>query len=62
MKTSEAMDQPITSCAFSSNGQIFAYAVSYDWSKGHEFYNPQKKNFIYLRPCFEDLKPRTKTN
>ena len=54
------MDQPITACAFSSNGQIFAYAVSYDWSRGHEFYNPQKKNHIYLRSCFEDLKPRVK--
>lgn len=27
------MDQSITKCAFNSNGQIFAYAVSYDWSK-----------------------------
>jgi len=40
--------------------QIFAYAVSYDWSQGHEFYNPQKKNYIFLRQCFEDLKPRQK--
>ena len=62
LKTSEAMDQPISCCAFSSSGQIFAYAASYDWSKGHEFYSPQKKNVIYLRACFDDLKPRTKTN
>ncbi len=62
LKTSEAMDQPITCCTFSHTGQIFAYAVSYDWSKGYEYYNPQKKNYIYLRPCYEDLKPRTKTN
>ncbi len=41
--------------------QIFAYAVSYDWSRGHEYHNPQKKNYIYLRSCFEDLKPRTKS-
>ncbi|TRY72553.1 hypothetical protein TCAL_00993 [Tigriopus californicus] len=60
LKTSEPMDQPITACSFSSNGQIFAYAVSYDWSRGHEFYNPQKKNYIFLRPCFDDLKPRAK--
>jgi len=62
LKTSEAMDQPISCCAFSSSGQIFAYAASYDWSKGHEFYSPQKKNVIYLRACYDDLKPRTKTN
>jgi len=58
LKSSESMDQSITKCAFNANGQIFAYAVGYDWSKGHEFYNPQKKSFIYLRPCFEELKPR----
>lgn len=37
LKTSEAMEQPISSCAFNFNGNIFAYSVSYDWSKvcGH---------------------------
>lgn len=33
LKTSEQLDQPITACAFNSNGNIFAYASSYDWSK-----------------------------
>jgi mRNA export factor len=34
LKTLEhAVDQPITCCAFNGDGQIFAYAVSYDWSK-----------------------------
>lgn len=61
LKTSEAMEQPITCCTFNHNGQIFAYSVSYDWSKGHEYYNPQKKNYIFLHPCYEDLKPRSKT-
>ncbi|KAF7273215.1 hypothetical protein GWI33_014067 [Rhynchophorus ferrugineus] len=59
LKASETMEQPISRCAFNHNGQIFAYAVSYDWSKGHEFYNTQKKNYIFLRSCFEELKPRT---
>ncbi|XP_019876846.1 protein Rae1 [Aethina tumida] len=58
LKPSEAMEQPITRCAFNHNGQIFAYAVSYDWSKGHEFYNTQKKNYIFLRSCYDELKPR----
>ncbi|KAF0307231.1 mRNA export factor [Amphibalanus amphitrite] len=61
LKTSEAMEQSITKCAFNHTGQIFAYAVSYDWSKGHEFYTPTKKNYIFLHPCFEELKPRPKT-
>lgn len=58
LKPSEAMEQSITRCCFNSNGQIFAYAVSYDWSKGHEFYNPTKKNYIFLRSCLDELKPR----
>jgi len=58
LKTSEQMEQPITKCCFSSKGDLFAYSVSYDWSKGHEFYNPQKKNYIFLHGCFEELRPR----
>lgn len=33
LKTSEQLDQPITACCFNHNGNIFAYASSYDWSK-----------------------------
>ncbi|ENN80115.1 protein Rae1 [Dendroctonus ponderosae] len=58
LKASSEMEQSISTCAFNHNGQIFAYAVSYDWSKGHEYHNPQKKNYIYLRSCFDELKPR----
>lgn len=58
LKTSEQLDQPITRCCFSANGQLFAYSVSYDWSKGHEFYNAQKKNYIFLHPAFQDMSPR----
>lgn len=60
LKTSEQLDQPIAACCFNHNGNIFAYASSYDWSKGHEFYNPQKKNYIFLRNAAEELKPRNK--
>lgn len=59
LKSSETMEQSITKCCFNASGQIFAYAVGYDWSKGHEYYNPAKKTQMYLRPCFDDLKPRT---
>ncbi|GBP36082.1 mRNA export factor [Eumeta japonica] len=58
LKSNEALDQPITRCAFNHAGQIFAYSVGYDWSKGHEHFNPAKKPHIYLKPCYEDLKPR----
>lgn len=58
LKTSDVKDQSITNCAFNANGEIFAYAVGYDWSKGHEYFNPAKKPQIFLRSCFEEMKPR----
>ncbi|KAK7503969.1 hypothetical protein BaRGS_00004701 [Batillaria attramentaria] len=62
LKTSEQFDQPITTCNFNAQGNIFAYASSYDWSKGHEGYDPQKmKPHIFLRPCFDELKPSKRT-
>lgn len=60
LKTSEQVEQPVTRSSFSARGEIFAYSVSYDWSKGHEYYNPQKKNYIFLHNCFEELRPRKK--
>lgn len=46
---------PIPACAFNRDGTIFAYAVSYDWSKGYSEYNPQvMKNTILLHPVKED--------
>ncbi|VDI26713.1 mRNA export factor, partial [Mytilus galloprovincialis] len=60
LKTSELFDQPITACNFNSQGTVFAYATSYDWSKGHEGFDPQKKPHIFLRSCFDELKPSMK--
>lgn len=33
LKVSDAFDQPITTCCFDRNGQIFGYSIGYDWSK-----------------------------
>lgn len=60
MKTSEGFDQPLTSCCFNPQGNVFCYATSYDWSKGHEGFDPNKKPHIFLRSCFDDLKPGMK--
>eukprot|EP01119_Soliformovum_irregulare_P009689 TRINITY_DN2329_c0_g1_i2.p1 TRINITY_DN2329_c0_g1~~TRINITY_DN2329_c0_g1_i2.p1 ORF type:complete len:334 (+),score=77.54 TRINITY_DN2329_c0_g1_i2:60-1061(+) len=51
---------PISAGAFNMDGGIFAYAVSYDWSKGHEYYNPTtQKNSILLHGVLEsEIKPR----
>ena len=49
----------ITSTQFNKNGQIFAYAVSYDWSKGYQGNNPQYPNKVMLHPVAqEEVKPR----
>lgn len=60
LKGSEQLSQPISACAINHSGMIFAYAASYDWSKGHESFNPQQKNYIFLRNCTDEMKPRTK--
>lgn len=58
LKSSETMGQPITKCAIDHTGHMFAYAVGYDWSKGHEFYNNTKKSHIFVNYCNEDMKPK----
>ncbi|WBW73402.1 RNA export factor, nucleoporin Rae1 [Schizosaccharomyces osmophilus] len=52
---------PIACTAFNRTGDIFAYAVSYDWSKGYSFHTPQHPNKIMLHPVPpEEMKPRPK--
>jgi len=48
LKQFRKMPQPITATAFNSDGRIYAYACSYDWSKGAENHNPNNKNMILL--------------
>jgi mRNA export factor len=51
----------ISATDFNRNGNIFAYAVSYDWSKGYSFNNQQYPNKIMLHPVQGDeCKPRPK--
>jgi mRNA export factor len=52
---------PISTTAFNRNGTIFAYAVSYDWSKGYASNTPQTVNKVMLHPVGPDeCKPRAK--
>ncbi|KAK5171214.1 RNA export factor gle2 [Saxophila tyrrhenica] len=51
----------ISATDFSRNGNIFAYAVSYDWSKGYSGNSQQYPNKIMLHPVQADeCKPRPK--
>lgn len=55
----EAAPGPITATAFNRGGNIFAYAVSYDWSKGHSGMTPNHPNKIMLHACKdEEVKKR----
>ena len=45
--------------AFNKTGTIFAYAVSYDWSKGYQHNNQQQPIKVMLHPVNGDeCKPR----
>ncbi|KAE8379451.1 WD40-repeat-containing domain protein [Aspergillus bertholletiae] len=52
----------ISSTAFNRNGNIFAYSVSYDWSKGYSANTQQLPNKVMLHPVAqEEVKPRPGT-
>ncbi|KAH8693074.1 putative nuclear pore complex protein [Talaromyces proteolyticus] len=49
----------ISSTTFNRDGNIFAYAVSYDWSKGYTGNTAQTANKVMLHPVApEEVKPR----
>lgn len=49
----------ISSTAFNRSGGIFAYAVSYDWSKGYSMNTPQLPNRVMLHAVQTDeCKPK----
>ena len=59
LKTFSNIGGPITASCFNRNGSIFAYSLSYDWSKGHEYHQPGFQNKIFLHATTdEDIKPR----
>lgn len=41
-------DAPVSACAFNKDGNAFAYATGYDWSKGSEFFNKGYGSHIFL--------------
>jgi len=52
----DAVKRPISAASFNSNGQLFCYASSYDWSKGCMHSVPGNEIFIHsVRK--EDLRP-----
>ncbi|KDQ13524.1 hypothetical protein BOTBODRAFT_111302 [Botryobasidium botryosum FD-172 SS1] len=61
LKTFPAAEGPVTTAAFNRTSTIFAYAVSYDWSKGHGGMTPNHVNKVMLHTCKdEEVKPKVK--
>ncbi|KAF8640220.1 hypothetical protein AX16_010117 [Volvariella volvacea WC 439] len=54
LKTFDPAPAPISTTAFNRNGTIFAYAVSYDWSKGHSGMTPGLPNKVMLHACKDE--------
>ncbi|KAF8896566.1 WD40-repeat-containing domain protein [Infundibulicybe gibba] len=54
LKTFDMAPGPIAATTFNRNGSIFAYAVSYDWSKGHSGMTPTHPNKLMLHACKEE--------
>jgi mRNA export factor len=51
---------PISAAKFNETGSLFAYACSYDWSKGSAHAKDQKGNEIFIHRVSVDEKPKAK--
>jgi len=61
LKSFDPLPGPISASCFNRNGTIFAYSVSYDWSKGHLGMPPGHPNKLMLHACKdEEVKKRPK--
>lgn len=62
LESSVSLGHPVTATAFNRTGNLFSYSLSYDWSKGHEFYNANEKNSLMIHVVQEnEVKSRTAT-
>lgn len=60
VESSSNLGQSISASAFSRTGLLYAYALSYDWSKGHEGYQANTKNSLMIHSCSEaEVKARS---
>uniref|UniRef100_A0A7S3K4J4 Anaphase-promoting complex subunit 4 WD40 domain-containing protein n=1 Tax=Aureoumbra lagunensis TaxID=44058 RepID=A0A7S3K4J4_9STRA len=58
----KAAPNTIPCASFSPIGNLYAYALSYDWSRGSENYNPQTPNYIMLHHVKEEEIRQRKKN
>ena len=59
LKGFSAIQRPVSCASFNAQGNMFAYASSYDWHKGSGFHTPTTPNEIYVHYVPEDeIKPK----
>jgi len=63
LKQFNSCNYPVTAGKFNALGDMYAYAVSYDWSKGHEGNHPTHAKSILLHKVQEaEVKPKIGTS
>jgi len=61
LKLFKPANNSITSATFNKEGTIYAYALSYDWSRGIAGFDQKKPNQIFLHAVTKDeIQPRPK--
>jgi mRNA export factor len=61
LKGFNPIQRPIPCANFNASGSLFAYASSYDWSKGSQSHAPGTPNEIFIHYTLEDeIKPKGK--
>ena len=61
LKGFNPIQRSIPCAAFNAQGNLFAYASSYDWSKGSSFHSPGDQNEIYIHYTPDtEIKPKNK--
>eukprot|EP00934_Nitzschia_sp_Nitz4_P007258 Nitzschia sp. Nitz4//scaffold196_size54656//20931//22071//NITZ4_006638-RA/size54656-augustus-gene-0.35-mRNA-1//1//CDS//3329540423//7248//frame0 len=61
LKGFQPIQRPIPCAAFNAQGNLFAYASSYDWSKGHQYNTPGSPNEIWVHYTPDDeIRPKAK--
>ena len=61
LKGFQPIQRPVSCANFNTQGNMFAYASSYDWSKGCAFHTPTTPNEIFVHYVPDDeIKPKSK--
>lgn len=61
LKGFDPIQRQIPCASFNAQGNLFAYASSYDWSKGSAFYAPGMPNEIFIHYVIdEEIQPKSK--